>query len=187
MSQLNSGSTKHPSPLLGVPVDCGYDSSSGWSDSLLLGFLSQVLTDVGGGVGAFQFRLLPLSFTTGIRLGWLSWFLLGCRWCGRWGLGNGNFRGVKVDTIGRGMVVAVGPRHSVKKLAKRKERRKKKAEIQHWREMQDVKLFSIWTDSSESNPHIRIPSSNHLEDQGHSYPSPHSVLSSRAPSVKYTQ
>lgn len=118
---MNLSSTKHPSGLLGVPVDCGYDSSSGRSDNLLLGLLSQVLADIGGRVGPFQFRLLPLSFTTGI---WLSWFLLGCRWCGRGGLGNGHFRGVKVNAIGRRMVVSVSPRHSVKKLAK-------KVEIQH--------------------------------------------------------
>lgn len=116
-SHFNLNSTKHPSPLLGVPVDCGYDSSGGWSDSLLLGLLSQVLTDVGGGVGAFEFRLLPLSFATAI---WLSWFQLGCWWCGRWCLGNGDFRGVKVDTIGRGMVISVCSCHSVKKLAKKK-------------------------------------------------------------------
>lgn len=122
-SQLNLSSTRHPSPLLGVPVDCGHDSSSGWSNSLLLGLFSQVLTDVGGGVGTFQFRLLPLSFMTGIWLSCLSWFLLGCRRCGRWGLGNGNFRGVKVDTIGGGMVISVGPRYSVKKLAKKKKNR----------------------------------------------------------------
>lgn len=48
-----------------------------------------------------------------------------------------------MDTIGRGMVVAVGPRHSVKKLAKRRERRKKKKQKFSIGEMQDVKLFSI--------------------------------------------
>lgn len=81
-------------------------------------FLSQVLADIGGGVGTFQFRLLLLSFTAGIRLSRLRWFLFDCRWCGGWGLGNGDLRGVQVDTIGWGVVVTVGPRHCIQELVK---------------------------------------------------------------------
>lgn len=43
-----------------------------------------------------------------------------------------------MNTIGRGMVVAVGPRHSVKKLAK-----KKKREFSIEPETPDVKWFSF--------------------------------------------
>lgn len=105
--------------LLGVPVDGGYDSSSSWGDGLLLGLLSQVLADIGGGVGAFQFRMLAILFTTGIRLGWLRWFLFDRRRCGGWGLGNGDLWGVQVDLIGWGMVVSVGSRNYVKELGRR--------------------------------------------------------------------
>lgn len=104
--------------LLGLSVDGGYDSSSGRGSGLLLGLLSQVLADIRGRVGAFQFRLLPLLFAVGVRLSWLWWFLFDCWWCGGWGLGNGDLRRVQVDTVGWGMVVSVGPRHYVKELAK---------------------------------------------------------------------
>lgn len=110
--------TKHLCSLLCVPVNGGYDSGSGWGGGLFLGLLSQVLADIGGGVGAFQFRLLPLPFVTGIWLSCLRCFLFDCWWCGGWGLGNGDLRGVQVDAIGWGMVVSVGPRHCVKELAK---------------------------------------------------------------------
>lgn len=115
---ISDNITQNLYSLLGVSVDGGYDSSSGWGGGLLLCLLSQVLADIGRGVGAFQFRLLLLSFTVGIRLSWLRWFLFDCWWCGGWGLGNSDLRGVQVDTIGWGVVVSVGPRHSVKELAK---------------------------------------------------------------------
>lgn len=41
---------KHLCASLGVSVDGGYDSSSGRGRGLLLGLLSQVLTDIRGGV-----------------------------------------------------------------------------------------------------------------------------------------
>lgn len=105
-------------PLLGLPVDGGYDRSS-WGDGLLLGLVSQVLADIRGGVGAFQFGMLTVFFTAGIRLGWLRWFLFGCWRCGGWGLGNSDLWGVQVDLIGWGMVVSVGSRHYVKELGRR--------------------------------------------------------------------
>lgn len=55
---LYSDIRKHPSALLGLSVDGGCDSGGG--GSFLLGLVSQVLGDIGGGVGAFQFRLLPV-------------------------------------------------------------------------------------------------------------------------------
>lgn len=102
--------------LLGLSVDGGYDSSSGRGGGLLLGLLSQVLADIGRGVGAFQFRLLPLSLRVDVRLSWLWWFLLDCWRCGGRGLGNGDLRRVQVHAVGWRMVVSVGPRHCVKEL-----------------------------------------------------------------------
>lgn len=106
--------------LLGFSVDGGYDSS-GWGSDLLLGLLSQVLADIGGGVGAFQFGLFPLSLTVGIWLSWSWWLLFDCWRCGGWGLWNSDLRRVQVDTVGWGMVVSVGPRHCVKELGRHKE------------------------------------------------------------------
>lgn len=102
--------------VLGFSVDGGDDSSGGRGRGLLLGLLSQVLADIRGRVGAFQFRLLPLSVTVGVWLSGSWWFLFGCRWCGGWGLRNGDLRRVQVDSVGRGVVVSVGPCHCVQEL-----------------------------------------------------------------------
>lgn len=112
----------HVCSLLGVPVNGGYYSSSGWDGGLLLGLLSQVLAYIRGGVGAFQLGLLTLPFTIGIRPCWLRWFLLDCGWCGGWGLGNRDLGRVQVDPIGWGMVVSVCPSHCVEELVKNMEK-----------------------------------------------------------------
>lgn len=101
-------------PLLGVPVDGGCDGSGGLGRRLLLRLLLQLLADVGGGVRALEFRLLPV--TVGIRLGRLRRFLLDCGRRGRRRLGNGHFGGVQVDAVGGGVVVSVGPGHRVQEL-----------------------------------------------------------------------
>lgn len=104
--------------LLVLSVEGGFDSSGGRGGGLLLGLLSQLLADVRGGVGAFQFRLFPLSFTVGVWFSWSRWFLFD-RWRrGGWGLGNSDLRRVQVDTVGRGVVVSVGPCHCVEELTR---------------------------------------------------------------------
>lgn len=123
------GESKHLCALLVFSVDGGYDSGSARGGSLLLGLLSQVLADVRGGVRAFKFGLLPLSFTVDIWLSWLWRFLFDCRRCGGRGLGNSDLRRVQVDTIGRGVVVSVSSCHCVKELTENEGEEKKTLRI----------------------------------------------------------
>lgn len=110
--------------LLGVSVDSGYDSRSGWGGGLFLGLLPQILADVWGGIGALQFGLLLFSLVAGVRLSWLWRLLFDCGWSGRWRLRHRDLRGVQVDPISWGMVVSVCPGHCVKELTKKEKQRK---------------------------------------------------------------
>lgn len=114
----------HPSPcaLLGLSVDGGYGSRDG-GGGLLLGLLPQVLADIRGGVGAFQLGLLPLPLAVRVRLGRPRLSLCGGGWRGGGRLGNTDLRGVQVDAVGRGVVVAVGAGHYVQELAEARWRR----------------------------------------------------------------
>ncbi|KAF3832861.1 hypothetical protein F7725_026526 [Dissostichus mawsoni] len=59
-----------------------------------------VLGDIGGGVGAFQFRFLPVLVLGGLWLSGPRGFLFNCWRRGGGGLGNSDLRRVQVDTVG---------------------------------------------------------------------------------------